>query len=439
MNGRSLPTTRKVLREEESFRAEDDDDDSSKRITLNRNTGNVARTVVSSKVRVLLLGAKRKQPHHNIIVVVVSQPMMKAAVYREFGGPIRIEDLPIPKCPADGVLVQVGATGVCRSDWHGWRGHDGDIIAHGLPFVPGHEFSGTVVQVGPSITSAFRAGDRVVAPFILSCGTCRFCRPPYHQPTVCLHQQQPGFTYFGSFAEFVAIPRAARNVKKLPDRVSLVQAAALGCRFTTAYRAVLQQGRLQAGQSVGIFGCGGVGLSCIMCAVAQKAYPIIAVDVSQRNLAKARQLGATHVMWVGGDGAQQKEVTRQAVKALTAEGLGCDLAIDAAGFAATCENAVHCTRRGGRMVQVGLPIGETKPVVPMGLVAAHEIEIVGSHGFDADDLPQLLDMVANQALDPAVLVERQVSLEQGAAALMDMDHGSPLGVTVITQFRSAHL
>jgi alcohol dehydrogenase len=364
--------------------------------------------------------------------------MMKAAVYREFSGPIRIENVPYPSCPADGVVVQVCAAGVCRSDWHGWKGHDSDIVGN-LPFVPGHEFSGMVAQVGSAVqsssssSSSLRVGDRVVAPFLLSCGSCRYCRKG--RPTVCLRQEQPGFTYRGCFAEFVAVPRADRNVKVMPASVSFVQAAALGCRFTTAYRAVLQQGRLQAGETIVIFGCGGVGLSCIMIAAAQHAGTIVAVDVSQESLEKARQLGATHTVR-----ADKKDnlSTRQRVRSITDDD-GYDVSVDAAGFASTCENAVYSTKRGGRMIQVGLPIGQVPPQVPMGLVAGHEIEIYGSHGFAADDLPRLLDLIAEGSIDPSVLVERQVSLEEGAQVLMDMDQGSPLGITVITRFRSSHL
>jgi alcohol dehydrogenase len=130
-----------------------------------------------------------------------------------------------------------------------------------------------------------------------------------------------------------------------------------------------------------------------------------------------------------------EEVIR-AVKSLTVHGDGTDVTVDAAGFASTCENAVHCARPAGRMVQVGLPIGEQRPQVPMGLVASKELELVGSHGFAADDLPELLQLVASGVLDPSQLVERQVSLQEGAQAIQDMDHGSPLGMTVVTQFRS---
>jgi alcohol dehydrogenase len=359
---------------------------------------------------------------------------MKAAVYEEFGGPITVRNVLIPLLPsASGILLQVKAAGVCRSDWHAWKGHDGDVIEHGLPFTPGHEIAGIVVAVGADVKTLV-PGDRVAVPFILSCGSCRYCdTDKYNRPTVCPDQQQPGFTFPGGFAEYVALPRADRNIHKLPDAVSFTQAAALGCRFTTAYRAVWQQGCLSASDSIAIFGCGGVGLSCVMLAKARAARQIIAVDVNEAALQKAVQLGATHIINV--TGMDQDEIIRT-VKRLTVNGDGADVTVDAAGFATTCENAVHCARPAGRMVQVGLPIGEQRPQVPMGLVAGKELELVGSHGFAADDLPELLQLVASGALDPSVLVERQVSLQEGAQAIQDMDHGSPLGITMVTQFRS---
>jgi|UPI000581A3B2 alcohol dehydrogenase len=356
---------------------------------------------------------------------------MKAAIYRDFGGQICVEDVPIPQIASDGILVQVKATGVCRSDWHGWKGHDGDVRHHGLPFCPGHELSGIVVKSGPNVSNLL-VGDRVVAPFILSCGSCHYC--DNHRSTVCLKQEQPGFTFWGSFAEYVSIPRADWNVKKLPNNVSFIQAAALGCRFTTAYRAVLQQGRFQAGETIAVFGCGGVGLSCVMIAAAKKAHRIIAVDVSKRALEKAKDLGATHVILCN-DNTQ----VRNEVKELGPVGDGADVCIDAAGFPSSCENAVHSTRRAGRMVQVGLPIGDVSPNIPMGLVAGWEIEILGSHGFAADNLCSLLEMISNGSLNPGNLVEKQVSLAEGAQSLIDMDHGSPLGITMITKFHESRL
>ena len=371
---------------------------------------------------------------------IPSVSRMRAAVYRSFSGPIVVEDnIPRPKVPHDGVLIAVQATGVCRSDWHGWKGHDSDIENHGIVpyFIPGHEVSGVVVQVGLH-TRQFVQGDRVAIPFLLSCGTCRLCHQ--NRPTVCEQQKQPGFTMMGSFAEYLAIPRADRNLTKLPTNVSFVEAAALGCRFTTAYRAVAQQGGLiinydnnnnnnNNNKVVAVFGCGGLGLSCIMIAKCFGAARIIAIDVTDGALQKALEVGATNLV-------NSRSVTNVQTHIVDlTDGLGADLCIDAAGFKATCEDAVCCTKRGGRMVQVGLPIGgHDPPIIPMGMVAGKEIEIYGSHGCAAGDMPKILKLVSNGQLEPKLLVERRVTLEEGAQAIMDMDHGSPIGITMVTNF-----
>lgn len=373
--------------------------------------------------------------------------MMKAAVYKDFNAPIEIISIPKPRLKSPfSVIVQVMATGVCRSDWHGWKGHDDDIRNHGLPFVPGHELSGIVVQIGNSVKK-LKIGDRVAIPFILSCGCCAECR--LDKTTVCLNQSQPGFTMLGSFCEYVEITRADRNLRLLPKGVSFVEAAALGCRFTTAYRAVVQQGLGMKNNGCGknsempptarvvcVWGCGGLGLSCIMIAKAFEVEgnikSIIAVDVSKRALDKALDLGADHIVNVKALGSKDDAV-RQKVMALT-DGLGAELTIDAAGFASTCENAIHTCRRGGRMIQVGLPIGGLQPQIPMGAVAGKELEIIGSHGFAARELPNLLQLVHTGKLKVKKLIEREVNLKEGAEALMAMDDQSPLGMTVITSF-----
>ncbi|CAJ1382538.1 unnamed protein product [Effrenium voratum] len=323
---------------------------------------------------------------------------------------------------------QSPACGVCRSDYHGWKGLDGDIVTHGLPFTPGHELSGVVVKLGQG-TTKFQVGDRVAVPFILSCGNCRYCAKG--RPTICEAQAQPGFTMPGGFAEFVAVPRADLNVSLMPPKVSFLQAAALGCRMTTAYRAVVQQGRLSAGETVAVFGCGGLGLSAVMIAVAAvENVRVLAVDTSEEACRKAIELGAWHAF-----NATEGDAHVRAKVAEVTGGMGCDLTLDAAGFAATCENAAHCVRRGGRMVQVGLPLHGREPCMPMARVANQEIEIIGSHGLAARDMPQLLSMVAAGKLLPEKLVLREVSLEEGAQAIEAMEKGSPLGITMITRFK----
>ena len=165
---------------------------------------------------------------------------MRASLMRAFTEPLQVEDVPDPQVPEDGAVVAVRATGVCRSDWHGWMGHDPAIA---LPHVPGHELAGVVEAVGPAVR-AFAVGDRVTVPFCCGCGTCEPCR--HGQTQICDHDFQPGFTAWGSFAELVALPRADLNLVRLPAQLGFVEAASLGCRFMTAFAAVTEHGRVGA-------------------------------------------------------------------------------------------------------------------------------------------------------------------------------------------------
>jgi len=278
-----------------------------------------------------------------------------------------------------------------------------------------------------------------IGHFILSCGSCVECRR--RKSTVCLDQKQPGFTQWGSFAEYVAVPRAELNIHVLPknSKLSFVEAAALGCRFTTAYRAIVQQGLKlerfdsitpQKNKTLAVFGCGGLGLSCVMIAKAVGHFQqIISVDISKPALEKALNLGATDVVLQVANSSGDNLC--ESVRSLTPNQSGADLSIDAAGFKLSSENAVKCTRRGGRMVQVGLPQSVN---IPMVQVAGQELEIVGSHGLASSDMKHIADLVETGQLDPKQLIERMVPLEVGIQALMDMDQISPLGMTMITSF-----
>src|SRR5690606_676421 len=226
---------------------------------------------------------------------------MRAVLFREFGAMPEIAEVPTPEVTPTGAVISVKATGLCRSDWHGWMGHDDGIR---LPHVPGHELAGVVEAVGDAVTR-WRVGDRVTVPFICACGRCEQCASGNHQ--VCDHQEQPGFTHWGSFAESVAIAEADVNLIALPDALDFVSAAALGCRFATAYRAVMTQGRVQAGEWVAVHGCGGVGLSAIMIAIAAGAR-VVGVDVSPASLEWAARLGAETVLGAGDVASAVKEL-----------------------------------------------------------------------------------------------------------------------------------
>ncbi|MGI3783307.1 MAG: alcohol dehydrogenase catalytic domain-containing protein [Janthinobacterium lividum] len=341
---------------------------------------------------------------------------MRAVVYDAVGATPEVRRVPRPVCPADGVVVDVVATGVCRSDWHAWRGHD----PVPLPHVPGHEWAGTVAEVGGSL-SGFAVGDRVTAPFVLGCGRCAWCREGSAQ--VCPDQEQPGFTYAGSFAEQVVVHAAATNLVRLPDAVDLVAAAALGCRFATAFRALTGVADVQPGEWVAVFGCGGVGLSAVMIASALGAR-VVAVDVSPVARARALELGAATAL--------PAEGAADAIDDLT--GGGAHVGLDALGSPATLDASVRSLRRHGRHVQVGLLLAEAAGApVPWGLVVGRELRLHGSHGMAAVDYPAMLAMVADGRLDPARLVGPVITLDEAGAALAAMDDPSSSrgGMTVV--------
>ena len=341
---------------------------------------------------------------------------MRALVFEEFAGPLTVRDVPAPEPSPTGVVVRVGATGVCRSDWHGWQGHDADVV---LPHVPGHELAGTVAAVGADVRR-WQVGDRVTVPFVCACGSCPRCLAGDHQ--VCDRQTQPGFTHWGSFAELVALEAADVNLVRLPDGVSFPTAAALGCRYATAFRAVVQQGRVRPGQWVAVHGCGGVGLSAVQVAVAAGAL-VVAVDVSAGALELAQSLGAAAVVDAG------TADVPAAVRELT--GGGAHLSLDALGSPGTCVGSVLSLRPRGRHVQVGLlPPAQGRPLVPMDRVVALELELLGSHGMAAHAYPELLALVSSGRLRPDLLVRRQVGLDQAGAALAEV--GRSAGITVVT-------
>ena len=341
---------------------------------------------------------------------------MRALVHDTFGGPLEVRSVADPAVPPGGVVVRVGATGVCRSDWHAWQGHDPDVR---LPHVPGHELAGTVEAVGAGV-QRWRAGDRVTVPFVCACGRCPSCAAGDHQ--VCEAQTQPGFTHWGSYAELVALDAADVNLVALPDAMSSSVAASLGCRFTTAFRAVVQVGRVRPGEWVAVHGCGGVGLSAVQVAVAAGAQ-VVAVDVSAGALALASSFGAAV--------AVDARSTDVVASVREATGGGAALSLDALGSPTTCVDSVQCLRRRGRHVQVGLlPPAQGRPLVPMDRVVALELEVLGSHGMAAHDFPALLELVAAGRLRPDLLVTREVGLDEAGAALAEV--GQVPGITVVT-------
>lgn len=343
---------------------------------------------------------------------------MRAAYYEQFKAPIRIETLPDPAPGPGDVVIRVKATGICRSDWHGWQGHDADVR---LPHVPGHELAGVVEAVGRNVKN-WKPGDRVTTPFCVGCGACPQCLAGEQQ--VCDDYFQPGFTAWGSFAELVNIRHADHNLVQLPDSMSFTSAAVLGCRFITAWRGVTVRGRVRGGEWVVVYGCGGVGLSAVMIAAAFGAMPI-AVDIDEEKLSLARTVGAVATL-----NARSASDVPGAVKALTNG--GAHLSVDALGSHETCRNAILSLRKQGRHVQLGLMAGkDADPPLPMSAVISNELEITGSHGMQAHRFPEMLAMITAGKIQPEKMLGKVVSLEEGVQELMDMNSFQGTGVTVI--------
>ncbi len=346
---------------------------------------------------------------------------MKAAVYTEFAKPLTIQNLPDPTPSDGGVVIRVEATGLCRSDWHGWMGHDPDIR---LPHVPGHELAGVVEAIGKDVKHV-NVGARVTLPFVCGCGNCPQCAAGNHQ--VCDRQFQPGFTHWGSFAQYVAIDYADVNLVLLPDEIDFVTAASLGCRFVTSFRAVVAQGRVSAGQWVAVHGCGGVGLSAIMIANALGAN-VVAVDIDDEKLDFAKSIGATATV-----NASTTEDVVENIIDLT-EG-GAHVSVDALGSPVTCFNSIVNLRKRGKHIQVGLMLADHRhPAVPMDKIIAHELEIYGSHGMQAHKYPALLSMIRAGKLFPEKLIQKKINLEESLDELVNMDSFSGTGITVIDKF-----
>lgn len=342
---------------------------------------------------------------------------MRAILFEEFGGSVGMQTVADPVPSPGGVVVQVHATGLCRSDWHAWAGHDDGVA---LPHVPGHELVGVVVAVGADVRR-WTVGDRVTTPFVCGCGTCQWCQAG--QAQVCPDQTQPGFTHWGSFAEYVALHSADTNLVMVSADIDDAAAAGLGCRFATSYRALTERARVQRGEWVTVVGVGGVGLSAVQVAAAAGAR-VVAVDRTPAALALAQRLGAEHTVVADGSDVAAR------VHELT--GGGSHVAVDAVGSATTCADAIHSLRRHGRHVQVGLLPGvDGHPAVPMDRVIAWELDVLGSHGMAAVDYPGMLGLVGAGTLRPQDMVERVVGLAEGARLLPTFDTAAPVGVTLI--------
>jgi propanol-preferring alcohol dehydrogenase len=351
---------------------------------------------------------------------------MKAAQMVEQRKPLVVREVPDPQPGPQDAVLRVEACGICRSDWHAWMG-DWTWIGFRpqLPLTLGHELAGVVVEVGSEVRRT-KVGERVTVPFHLGCSYCSYCLSG--RPNLCDNLQMVGFSFDGGYAQYVRIPNADFNLIRLPEAVDFVTAAALGCRYMTAYHAVLYRGRARAGEWVAVHGVGGVGLSAVQIANAAGAR-VVAVDVDEEKLARARQEGAVATV-----NARQQNVP-EAIREIT--GGGAHLSVDALGIRETIQNSIFSLRKGGRHVQVGLTTQAEQGMValPTDMMVGMELEFYGSVGNPHPQYAGLLGLVEQGKLNPRSLVGRTVSLEEVNEVLQSMTEFRTLGFTVITRFQ----
>lgn len=350
---------------------------------------------------------------------------MKAAVLEKTREPLVLTDVEDPKATAGSVVLKVEAEGICRTDWHVWNGDWGWVdMSPELPLIMGHEFGGTVVEVGEGVENV-RVGDRVTTPFHEACGKCTYCL--IGRSNLCDNLQFIGLTHSGGYAEYTEIRNADFNCIQLPDNVDALSAAAIGCRYMTAFHAVTRRGRMEPGDWVVVYGAGGVGLSAVQIASALGGL-VIAVDLADDKLEKAAAEGATHTI----NAKSQDAPVR--VRELT--GGGAQVAIGGLGSQVVVDSAVMSLRKGGRLAQVGLTsqAEQGRVTIPLDYIIEAEIELAGSVGNPHSDYPRLLNLVSKGILQPARIVGQQLGLHEAQGVLDSMDTFETVGLSVITEF-----
>jgi D-arabinose 1-dehydrogenase-like Zn-dependent alcohol dehydrogenase len=287
--------------------------------------------------------------------------------------------------------------------------------------VLGHESAGTVEEVGANVTR-FKKGDRVVFPFNQACGSCPTCAEGNQQ--VCENMAMSMFNGGGGFGEYSLVAKGDVNLVPLPESISFVEGAGLGCRFMTAYRGVTAQARVQPGEWVAVFGCGGVGLAAVNIATAMGAN-VIGVSRGQEKLDKARELGAVHTIKAG-------ENTAEEIQELT--GGGAHVCVECLGTAATWMPSLMSLRTRGRVVRLGMTGRQEEGILPIpaDMIVGREITIVGSMGMQARCYPDMLRMVESGKLSPASLVVEEVGLDGVNGVFEAMTEFNTLGYSVLT-------
>lgn len=333
-----------------------------------------------------------------------------------------LREVPRPACAPHGVVIKVMANGVCRSDWHKWRG---EYPNQKFPMILGHEMSGIVEEVGAEVTR-FKPGDRIMVPVGGSEGTCDWCKAGHSN--LCETYLVPGIGYNGGFAEYVAVPYADRNVEHLPDNISFEVGAILSCRTITGYRGVVESGNVRLGEYVAVYGCGGVGLASVMTAHQCGAF-VIAIDIKDEALEIAKKLGADYVI-----NAKDQNPVDEILK-LT-NGNGVEVAVEAMGSYETVNNALASLAKCGRLVQLGVTQSGPEGFVgvPIFNIVNKEKRIIGSLSSPIQNYKRYLEVIASGKVDPSPIITETCCLSEVVNVFERMDTNDVVGSVVCNDF-----
>lgn len=327
-----------------------------------------------------------------------------------------VEDVPVPEPGPGEVLVKVAFCGICHSDL---SLINGTFPAMRPVVTQGHEAAGTIAKMGPDVTG-WAEGDRVVVAAGRPCTQCANCRRS--DVTNCLAIQLMAFAYDGAWAEYTVAQAA--GLTRVPDNVPLEQAAILADAVSTPFGAVVRTGKVGIGESVGVWGVGGVGTHIVQLARLVGAAPVIAVDVKTAVLERAVELGADHAFDARDDRLSEK------LAELTG-GRKLDVAFDAVGLASTFEQALDNLTVGGRLVAVGMS-AEPACVGPTSMFALTQKQVLGHLGYQNVDIETLATLVSLGRLDISRSISEVVSLEDIAVGIerLDRQEGNPIRILV---------
>lgn len=369
---------------------------------------------------------------------------MRGVMFTEPNKPLTIEEFHMPRPKANEILVKTKACGVCHSDLHVIKGE----IPFASPCVVGHEITGEVVEHGPltdnRILQRFPVGSHVVGAFIMPCGGCSFCSKGqddlcedffaynrakgtlYDGETRLFHRSngKPVYMYsMGGLAEYCVVP--AHGLSILPDSLPYTESAILGCAVFTAYGAMVHAAEVRGGDSIAVIGIGGVGSSCLQIARAFGAAPVIAVDISDEKLEKAKAVGATHTV------NAKKEDAIEKIKEITG-GVGVDIAIEALGKPQTFQQCTQSVRDGGKAVMIGLADSSARGEVDINRLVRRQVKIVGSYGARArQDLPKIVKLAETGTFNLTAAVSKVYNFEEADKAYQDLNQGSIIGRAVV--------